>query len=179
MKIIASLLAGLLWVLPAFAQEKAEPPQEEEPHQPIVGNPGRELGYLIQCMATETSLMHLRLQVAASIEALSAPDQPQKQLTLLADSYKMMAKDNAKTVKLITDTIKTAVMPQITANGHKPDEVMAKINQLLGDSIDDIATAISDPTNGLDQQIGVEQLLLEQSGNCETLAHKVMDHHTI
>lgn len=175
MKIIAPLLAGLLWALPAFAQNKEESPEPEK----IVGNPMRELGYLVQCMATESTLMHLHLEVAASIRALSAPDQPQKQLMLLADSYKMLAEANAKTVKLLSETIKTAVVPQIIDSHRKPEDVTAKLNEMLGQSMDDINTVISDPTNGLDKQVGAEQVLLQQSTACETLAQQVMDKHTI
>jgi hypothetical protein len=176
MKIIALLFAGLLWMLPAYA---AQDDDQDEPAEKLT-SPMAQLGFLLQCTATETSLMHLRLQVAASIEALSAPNQPQPQLAALISSYQMMADAEAKQIAVLTDTIKTAIIPQITRDGKiTTDMIMQKSNEMIASSLGQIATLLSDPQHSFADQVMMEKLLLQQSQGCETLAAKVMRGDTI
>lgn len=173
MKFIAAL-ATLLFILPAVAQESKDTPMTPD----IVGNTPAEFGYLLNCTAAQIALMHLHTQVAASLTALSSSHPPQ--LALLADSYRTMAKADQTQIKLYFDAIKTAVVPQITASGKvKPDEVMHKANDLMNDSLAQIMDQIGDSGATYEEEIGLEQLLVEQSRGCETLANKVLEHHTI
>jgi hypothetical protein len=175
MKFIAVIAASLLFILPAFAQEAEE---DDQPTH-IIGNTPAEFGYLLQCAATQLTLMHLHVQVAASITALSSAH-PAPQLGLLVDSYKNMADADQAQVELYFNAIKTAVIPQITQSGKiKADEVMHKANEMISDSLSQIMVQLSDAHASYTQQTELEKLLVEQSQGCETLANKVLEHHTI
>jgi hypothetical protein len=178
MKILALLAAGSLIVLPAYAQDVPDQPDEPPTESEIIGSPMAELGYMLQCMASEANLMHLRLQAAASITALSAPTM-QSQLATLVASYNAMADDDEKREDMYRDVIKTAIIPHVTSKTITAEVATQQAQTILDHSVAEIASLIGNPANSLDSQIMIEKLLIEQSSACETMAQKVIAHNTI
>lgn len=175
MKFAAAILAGSLMIAPSWANE--DKPEPATPNE-VLGNPPAELGYLITCIASEMSLAHMRIQIAASIAALS-PDQT-PQLKLLIDSYKALAEDSDERVKTYTDVINTILAPQII-NDHKvsKEEFAEKTEALLKRSLVSVMVALGNPNRSLEDQTQLETLLMEQSRGCENLAEKIKMRHSL
>jgi hypothetical protein len=175
-KIIASIAAGLLLIAPALADEDdTSPPDSKE----IVGNAPAEFAFMISCAATQLSLMHLRLQIAASITAMSAPD-VQPQLAALVTSYRNLADADHKQIESYIDTVKNVIIPQITAStSMKEGDLLEKAQQMTNQTLTQIATVVSDPQQSFENQAQLERLMMQQSEACETLAQKIIQRNTL
>jgi hypothetical protein len=176
-KIIASIAAGLLLIAPAFADEDA--PDKAPDSKEIVGNAPAEFAFMISCAATRLSLMHLRLQVAASITALSAPDLP-PQLAALVTSYRDLADADHKQIESYVDTVRKVIIPEIiAATSMKEGDLLEKAQQMTNQTLSQIAMVVSDPQQSFGNQTQLERLLMQQSDACETLAQKIIQRNTL
>ena len=177
MKMIMTAIIAMLLIAPAVADEdtKDAPPTNKE----IVSNPPAELAYMSQCAAMQLSLMHLHLQIAASITALSAADLP-PQLAAMVASYKSMAAADQKQIASYVDVVKTIVIPEITqSTSMKTDDLLSKADELTNQALGQIAMAVSNPHATFENQTQLERLLLQQSEGCDILAQQITQRHTL
>ena len=180
-KIIATIAAGLLLIAPALAdddtdKETAPPPTNSE----IVANPPAAFAYMVECSATQLSLMHLRLQIAASITALSAAN-TQPQLAALVTSYKNLADSDRKQIAIYVDAVLKVVIPAIIASssGLKQDDLLQKAQQMTDQSLTQIAEVVSNPHATFETQTQLQTLLLQQSEKCDALVQTIIQRSTL
>ena len=177
-KIIAAIVTSLLLIAPAWAGDDTDdaPPADSA----IVGNPPAEFAYMVECTASQLTLMHLRLQVAASITALSGTDIP-PQLASLVTSYKTLAETDQKQVAVYIDTIKKVIIPEIMrgSTGVKEDDILSKANEMADRGLAQIAVVMSNPHMSFENQAQLQTLLLNQSEKCEALAEKITQRNTL
>lgn len=175
MKIIAATLAAFMAIAPAYA-DKDDDAKQLTPNE-IIGNTPAEFAYLMQCTATELALIHLRVQAAASLAALSAPKMT-PQISMLGESYTNLIREGQKQVELYMEVIKSSVLPQVKGKASQ-EVLMTRANELMHDSLASLSELLANPENSLDDQTKMEQLLIIQSRNCESLANKIKEHHTL
>jgi hypothetical protein len=177
MKMIITAILAMLLIAPAIAEEDKNdaPPTNNE----IVNNPPAEFAYMAQCAAMQLSLMHLHLQIAASITALSASDL-QPSLAAMVASYKSMAEANQKQIASYVDVVKNIVIPEITQSTKmKTDDLLVKADQMTNQTLGQIAATVSNPHATFDTQVQLERLMLQQSDGCDVLVQKITQHHTL
>jgi hypothetical protein len=166
MKIIYTLFTAIILLLPmsAFSEEHEE------------GDPGQEMTKIIQCMATNLTLSHLHLQVAASILTLTAPNGTT--LKSIAKGYQDLSKDEKDRNKAFEEMAVEIFIPQIIAAGETQEEINKVSSKIMTKILTDITKNIANPTYGLDEKIAMEKVLLEKSAECDAHFEKLLKRHT-
>ena len=177
MKMIITAILAMLLIAPAMADEEKNdtPPTSKD----IVNSPPAEFTSMAQCAAMQLSLMHLHLQIAASITALSAKE-PQPPLAAMVTSYKNMAEADQKSIASYVDVVKNIVIPEITqSTSMKTDDLLGKADEITNHTLAEIAATVSNPHATFDTQVQLERLMLQQSEGCDVLVQKITQRHTL
>lgn len=170
MKIAILLFLAALLAVPAIAEpEQQSPPDEQD--KPT------EIGQLVQCLAVDITLAHLHNQIAASMIALSGPIGKQK-LSTLIKGYTQIAANDKKKAEALTKVAKEALIPELRSYGIPKENIKSSIDKLINQSLDDIASTLSNPDFTIEDQVAMEKALNDESGRCEAFGQKVLMKHT-
>ena len=163
MKFLA-IAAMLLIAGPALA---ADPPDS------VVGDPKAEYAMMVFCSASEATLSHLHLQVAATLSALSSA-----QMNGLTNSFKTLSADSKERAKAYLGLVRDVLIPALGQQANE-ETIRQKTAELLAHSMSRLAMILSNPDNVLDEQTTMERKLMEQGQECESLAEQISKHHAL
>jgi len=151
----------------------AEPVPDESPNDPRA-----QYAMMIYCTASEATLAHLHLQVAASLATLSA-DKMTPQLSAMMTSYKTLAADSRSRAESYINLVRDVLIPALIEQGIPKEMIQQKTAELLVTSMSRLATALSNPDNELDEQTAMERKLMERVHGCEALAMQIDKRHAL
>lgn len=141
-------------------------------------DPRAQYAMMVYCSASEATLAHLHLQVAASLATLSA-DKMTPQLSAMMTSYKTLADDSRSRAESYINLVRDVLVPALATQGIPKPLIQQKTAELLVTSMSRLATALSNPDNELDEQTAMERKLIEQAKGCETMASQISRHNSL
>ena len=168
MKKVITLLFAIAIMMPTWAFSEDKEKTELSPPE--------EMSKVIQCVAIDTSLSHLYLQIAASMVALSAPQSPT--LKPLAKSYISLAQDVQNKTKTLSNAAEEVFIPQLVAHGQSKEDIADVSSKLLAKALADINQNLSNPTANIDTKIAMQRALMAASNECDSHFNKIIDNHT-
>ena len=160
---------ALSLISPAFAAHEPHdgPPTMDD----IIGNPPAELGFLVQCEAIDFTLIHLYQQAAATLQVSALDNQREALDAKVADLVNQ--------TRYMSKVAKEAVIPQITQHGVKEADVMAKAQEIMTNSLNDIGHTLGNPALQYEELAQMQSLLVQESNVCKLFTDKVMQFHTL
>ena len=133
---------------------------------------------MVYCSASEATLAHLHMEVAATLTALSA-DKMTPQLNEMKTSYQTLANDSRDRAKSYLDIVHQVLIPALVTQGIPESAIEAKTGDLFLNVLSRLATALSNPDNAIDDQTAMERKLVEQAQHCETFAAQINKDHSL